>query len=120
MNGQAKVVMLRKIESRYGRIKYYLMEGDEQVRSFMEIISIYVNPQFRRQGHSSSLIKKLVKVAKEENVGCIYVKVTKENMAFRKLLEKNGFVISRKILFQKKTPLTLRRVLRRIKVEVRK
>jgi len=107
---------LRKIESKHGRIKYFLMEGDEQVRSCIELMSIYVNPQFRRQGHGMVLIKKLIEVAKKENVNCIYTKVTKENEAFRKFLGKNGFTISpKKMLFQKKTPLTFRRVLKRLR-----
>ena len=87
-----------------GRLKYYVMHGDEQVSGFIELMSIFVNPEFRRQGYGSALITKLLEVSKKENIDIIYVKVTKENEAFKKFLEKNGFTASpKKMLFQKPT-----------------
>ena len=107
---------LEKIESKYGRIKYYIMEGDEQVRSFIELMSIYVKPQFRRQGHGMFLIKELIKVAKKKDIGCVYVKVTDENEGFKRFLEENGFVLSpKKVLFQKAAYSLTHRALKRLR-----
>ena len=121
-----KKIELKKIKLKgIGRLKYYIMEGDEQVSAFMELMSIYIKPEFRRQGYGSALITKLVEAAKQKNIGCIYVKVTKENETFRKFLEKNGFTPSpKKMLFQKRTrTLTyqkVRKYLRRLCTRVRK
>jgi GNAT superfamily N-acetyltransferase len=79
------------------------MLGDEQVSAYVVLLSIFVEPEFRRQGYGSALIAELVNLAKEEGISCIYVRVTRKNNAFQKFLEKNEFGASpTKILYQRR------------------
>ena len=91
-----------------GHIKYAIMEGDEQVSPFIELMSIFIKPKFRRQKYGSALIAKLLKVAIKNGITCIYVKATATNFEFRNFLKKNGFTISSKLLYQKRAGLLTR------------
>jgi len=83
--------MLKKLEDK-GIIKFQVNEGDEQVHPFIELMSIFVKPEFRRQGNGTKLIKMLRTEAKKRDINTIYVKVTKTNLEFKKFLDKNGFL----------------------------
>ena len=79
-----------------GRIKFLVNEGDEQVSPFIELMSVYVEPEKRRQGHGSHLIKMLREEAKRRGVNGIYVKVTRTNLEFKNFLRKNRLVPSKR------------------------
>lgn len=84
------------------------MEGDEQVSPFIEIMSIFIKSEVRQQGYGSKLLSKLIEIANEKRITCIYVKVSKDNSGFRTFLEKNKFNVSPKLLYQKRGNLFLR------------
>lgn len=86
-----------------GHIKYAIMEGDEQVSPFIELMSIFIEPQFRRRGYGTKLIRKLVRIAHKKGITCIYVKATEENQSFRRFLQNNRFNVSPKVLYQKRS-----------------
>lgn len=97
---------IEKIELKgIGRIKFYVMHGDEQVSSFIEIMSVFVNDEFRRKGHGSTLIRRLIDEAKKRKINAIYVKANKDSQqGFKKFLKHNGFNPSpKKMLFQRHT-----------------
>lgn len=78
--------------SKIGHLKYDIIRGDEQVPDHMELLSIWVDPAYQKQGHGEKLIKTLVDIAKEQKISSIYTFITKENEQFKKFLRKNGFV----------------------------
>ena len=84
-----------KIEG-VGRIKFLVNEGDQQVSPFIELMSVFVEPEIRRQGHGSHLIEMLREEAKKRRIDGIYVKVTKTNMEFKEFLRKNKFALSKR------------------------
>ena len=74
-----------------GYIKFHVNEGDKQISSFIELMSIYVEPNNRKEGYASVLIKMLRGEARRRCINTIYVKVTKTNREFKRFLEKNDF-----------------------------
>ncbi len=104
MRKGAEMGEIQKIElGGVGRLKYHVFLGDEQVPPYVELLSIFVEPKLRRQGYGSALMVKLANLAKKEGIGCIYIRVTRQNMAFQKFLEKNGFEVSpTKTLYQRR------------------
>ena len=91
-----------------GYLKYHVVEGDEQVSPFIELMAIYVEPEQRGNGWGETLISELMKIAKQQNCTCVYVKVTPENRRFQSFLKKNGFTLAPKILCQKRASVSSR------------
>lgn len=75
-----------------GHLKYDIIRGDEQVPDHMELLSIWVDPNFQGKGIGADLVKQLVSIAKEQKISSIYTFVTKENEQFKSFLKKQDFV----------------------------
>jgi len=68
--------------------------GDE----FIELVSIHIYPEFRRQGHGTSFINELVEIAKQERVSeILLIGHTDGQDIFGKFLTKTGFYIKGEI-----------------------
>ena len=57
-----------------------------------EIITIGVNPDFRRQGIAAAMVGIIEKTLKNQGVKKIFLEVASNNMPARKLYENSGFI----------------------------
>lgn len=59
--------------------------------NIMMIDSVQTKEEFRKKGHGTKLIKKAIKLAKEQKVDSIELVVNKNNKIAKKLYEQAGF-----------------------------
>lgn len=59
-----------------------------------------VRPSERRKGYASSMLCKLIEIAKEAGMKELQISVEKENTASRKVIERNGGVYERSFVFE--------------------
>lgn len=84
---------ITKITNGGGRIKFIVVEGDDQIQSYAEILSIFVDEDKRQKGLGTDLIKKIKELAKSKGIYQLCVKANTDGASdiFGKFLTKNGF-----------------------------
>ena len=94
---------IKEITISEGRIKYIIVEGDGQVGSFIEILSIFIKEEYQQKGFGTELIKRLTEIAKRNNCPTICIKANTdgENDIFGKFLIATGFEKSPMNVFEK-------------------
>ena len=80
-------------KTKYGKIKYQVFKGDEQISGYVELLSIFVNEEYRHQGYGTELIGLLMLEAKKLGIKEIITRANTdgESDIFGKFLTENGF-----------------------------
>src|SRR3989304_6800314 len=87
-----------------GWVKFVVFQGDEQVNSAIQLLSIFVEPQMRGNGYSKRLLDCLSNYARENNVNYIFVHVSQHNSVLQHIIAKQGVSLrGDKLLFTKST-----------------
>lgn len=99
---------MAKIETKKGCLKYYIYKDTKNwpepgSTAFIELVSIFVKPEFRKQGVGMKLIKKLEKIAQRNHITSIETKANTDGRSdvFGKFLTKNKFSKTNYITFEK-------------------
>ena len=85
--------IMKQIKIPQGRIKYEIVNGDDQVGSYLILMSISVKEEYRNKGFGSKLVNLLIETAKKNNIKEIITFANTDGLSdiFGKFLIKNKF-----------------------------